>query len=233
MRFFRPDMLPHLAVQGRARPCKAVQGRATGVLTLGYASAGILLSAEAAPKAVQGRLTPAAVAAQTRGLMAKDSFYRMVAADDDDGGGTDTLPFPVAAPAGKPVAAAAAGAANKVTLIPVKPAPSAGRGGAATTYAGIFDRCQAMAKARRVQQQSGTVDLTRPEVVDLVKPRVVPTPPHRKPAAIFQHRYVPPPKPVVGKGKPKEELRECVVRNAKTGLFEYVDRDGKRTPCDT
>jgi hypothetical protein len=146
--------------------------------------------------------------------MAGDSFYRSVAAEDSD---DESRPPPPPPPQQKP----------KVTLIPVAPPKKPNPG-----FAGFFQRCKADAEARR---GGGRIDLTKPAggLVDLTIPRVEPTNPNRKPAAIFQQGYRPPPAPKKGKaGKVREELRECVVRNGTTGQFEYVDRDGKRTPCD-
>ena len=148
--------------------------------------------------------------------MEADSFYGRAAADDD-GDGDDTDPRPRAPP-------------PPVRLIPVAPPPEPPRGAGLAT---IFQRCRAQAAERRAGRAGGaSVDLTREEV-DLTRPVVRPTPPVRQLAPIFQRGAAAAAPVAKGKrGKAKEEARECVVRNARTGQHEYVDRDGKRTPCD-
>ena len=170
--------------------------------------AGVLLKEERAPGPGKGGKASGATAAETRRLLAADSFYSGCGEDDGE----------------EPVQAKAGGKAEpvsgqgRVKLIPVQ-AKAGGKAGLAS----IFQRCQAR------QGGGKRVDLTR-ETVDLTKPRVHPTPPKRELAPLFRKGFQS--VPSAKKGKTKEEPRECVVRNARTGAHEYVDKDGKRTPCD-
>jgi hypothetical protein len=197
---------------GRTRVQRAFNVRFSGV-------AGVLLKEERAPGPGKGGKASGATAAETRRLLAADSFYSGCGADDGE--------EPVQAKAGgkaEPVQAKAGGKAEpvsgqgRVKLIPVQ-AKAGGKAGLAS----IFQRCQAR------QGGGKRVDLTR-ETVDLTKPRVHPTPKQRELAPLFRKGFQS--APSAKKGKTKEEPRECVVRNARTGAHEYVDKDGKRTPCD-